>query len=703
MLGRNNLFIKGLTNDILDEYDNFVFNYRKDMMLEDKKFQKNLSQFEKVDKKYRDKLKPSVDMYNRKSKRIFASQYNKSKDSISKKFKTSPKKFSSDMKKFFNKVVTDYKTLTPVQRLSLSDLKDSGMKMKDYDNLFSVREINTEKRRKEGRAILTDLIKNYIFLNEASFEKGFLSIPINQIDGGKINEISSLFEYLFLATDQGCQKKLRADGYEFIDGSDIACTNGFAHIMNKFKSIGVQSVNGIVFQGSFKSVPGSNFVVKTNVKKNGGDELDYEYDVQQRLNGLRRHIPNFSLAYGIFSCNESDEIRKLRGAKDYKKRIEKKLDATNRKHRNYKAYLQKFKDVEYDLQSMKTVGALCNKNTNRNNAGSIYTVSEIVNNPITLGDYSMNGAESYKDVVDALLQVTCALVVAQSKKSFCHYDLHADNVLLQKIQQFDTSLKDTTDVIFNYEMDNPNIPNFFVNVKYLAVLIDFGRSYVPDKAMGYDRNTNPDYEPFSSYTNITPNRFNGLHDICRLWPIVLYNAIYYNRKINAHDKTKLKKMFVAMDQMFGTSKNFYIMYDKFHLDSAIFFVSALFGHYPDLIPELVGGRGTVIYNWSMDIGENQKLSLTNNHGFFKIKKYMNDLGTQWLYDTNKGNFVYDMFGVKKDRVKVGGKKSPKLPKMEKKTISPKDIASVDVLFKKVAAKLKKTGEKFPSENISYKR
>lgn len=73
-------------------------------------------------------------------------------------------------------------------------------------------------------------------------------------------------------------------------------------------------------------------------------------------------------------------------------------------------------------------------------------------------------------IYSCIKQVLMAINIAQKKKSFTHYDLHSDNILLKKCNK---------DMVFLYVLDENN--QFLIPTNgYYPQIIDFGFSYIKD-------------------------------------------------------------------------------------------------------------------------------------------------------------------------------------------------------------------------------
>lgn len=95
--------------------------------------------------------------------------------------------------------------------------------------------------------------------------------------------------------------------------------------------------------------------------------------------------------------------------------------------------------------------------------GEIYT--EYISGP-TLKQWITSQAYNEPDLVDILIQVSLALAVAQTYCSFIHYDMVADNIIVQNVG--------SQKIPFDYNVGKKR-PVRFAS-KYVPVIIDFGKS-----------------------------------------------------------------------------------------------------------------------------------------------------------------------------------------------------------------------------------
>jgi hypothetical protein len=343
--------------------------------------------------------------------------------------------------------------------------------------------------------------------------KLYLDIPLRGKEG-KLNRILNIYNGLI------AMNQIADSSY-----SNIKIVGSFKQKLKDITSIGLESVNGIIFKADIGDDKNLTCVIKTDVSSTA-DPLDYEYHIQSILNNLRLDIPNFSLAFGIFKCipsNDTLSVRKLKAKSN--------SDKINRTEKE-----EIFKELKRNYGKIKNI---CQVPTEKNMDIDpfIFTVSEFVENPISLLDFCEYKAKNIDDVIDVLLQVTCALQVAQDKYKFTHYDIHPGNVLLkplEKLDKFEKGMKP----LFCYKLGKKNLPYYFIRTNYVAIIIDFGRSYIANKRMYFDdSDTSPNFAPFGKMFKITPNKFNPLWDIARVWGSSL-KICKYNKNISASGKYK---------------------------------------------------------------------------------------------------------------------------------------------------------------------
>lgn len=143
------------------------------------------------------------------------------------------------------------------------------------------------------------------------------------------------------------------------------------------------------------------------------DNLEVEYAIGfYMINELRSLIPNFMLTYGIFACGETDSDAK----------------------------------------------GICDPRA----PTAQYLAVEKINNAVSSFDFVKTA--SMEDMLLLYLQVYLALLVAKEHCAFAHYDLHSDNVLIQRLKE-PRKQRYTVQGI-----------NYDLVLNFVAIIIDFGFS-----------------------------------------------------------------------------------------------------------------------------------------------------------------------------------------------------------------------------------
>jgi hypothetical protein len=155
--------------------------------------------------------------------------------------------------------------------------------------------------------------------------------------------------------------------------------------------------------------------------------IQHESVVMNGLNSISSYCPHFCRYVGNIMCDVNPAIRKTSNPFD-----------TN--------------GVKYTIQ--KEV-MLC----------------EYIANSQKMYNYIRCVDKIHEDVLYSIIkQVLMALIIAQNKKRFTHYDLHSNNVMIKKCNK---------DLVFLYVLDDEN--QFCVPTHgYYPVIIDFGFSYIED-------------------------------------------------------------------------------------------------------------------------------------------------------------------------------------------------------------------------------
>ena len=174
------------------------------------------------------------------------------------------------------------------------------------------------------------------------------------------------------------------------------------------------------------------------------DSLLYEYYVGLFLNQYTKIFPCFCETYGIYKSDskKTDLFTTITNIKKNLKLID--LDST-KINENFKNYGCKNKEI------------------------NIHILIQYINNPKTFNsihDYIINGNLNFTGLLPILYQIYLPLSILGN--SFTHYDLHGNNILLQR-------LNNNNFIKFNYHISSTEIISF--NTYYLVKIIDYGRCY----------------------------------------------------------------------------------------------------------------------------------------------------------------------------------------------------------------------------------
>jgi len=177
------------------------------------------------------------------------------------------------------------------------------------------------------------------------------------------------------------------------------------------------------------------------------------------LNKLRKHVPNFVYALGIFSCPPFKQ--------DNKGNI----------------VMNKF--CTYDNKNKMTNYLIYERIPGKTFRHHIYNS--------TLKDY---------EVLTIIIQLLAALQVAFIKYRYTHYDLHLGNIMIRE-------LDDYKNVKYKFTNSLGNKKTLYITTKYIPTIIDYGYSYVHLNGENYGRANMPSY-------GIYNDRPSPIHDIYKM-------------------------------------------------------------------------------------------------------------------------------------------------------------------------------------------
>jgi hypothetical protein len=184
------------------------------------------------------------------------------------------------------------------------------------------------------------------------------------------------------------------------------------------KLLSNKSVEGIVLTEGLK-FSDDTFVVKYS-KGSSSDDLLHEYFIGLELNSLRKYIPTFMYAFGMFKCGVKEKI------------INKK-----------------------DIIPI----SICSDETN---VKSLLILEKIDGQPFedVLKFLNVN------EIMEIIIQLFIGLKFANERLEYCHLDLHFKNILIKHFK---------VDQIVKYPYNGLDV---FIKTKNIPIIIDFGFSRV---------------------------------------------------------------------------------------------------------------------------------------------------------------------------------------------------------------------------------
>lgn len=273
---------------------------------------------------------------------------------------------------------------------------------------------------------------------------------------------------------------------DFLNIEDyINIINDFSLVSN-LKKVNNDSANATLFQLTYtvkkpnsKKVDYIYSILKASKKKTA-DNIIYEYLMGLVLNDYIKKFPCFIYTYGIYMVSETflKKAKKLFGDK----RESVILSNLNSKKINNNILTVPeitFFDENTPEKNKKLIKNSCNY-------PDYYALMlEYIDNFKTFDKLMMDFLEKKKitkteysdffniEFLSILFQIYIPLYGL--RKVFTHYDLHTDNVLIQKIDLDGSSNNQC--ISFKYNVNGINIE---FKSKYMIKIIDYGRSYIED-------------------------------------------------------------------------------------------------------------------------------------------------------------------------------------------------------------------------------
>ena len=215
----------------------------------------------------------------------------------------------------------------------------------------------------------------------------------------------------------------------------------FEYAVSPIKSLGAVSANGFVKEIEYERDGYKAHAILKSSQRNQADNLVYEYLVGIKyVNRIMKSFPCFVETYGLYFYSNNN-VWKYMAAKKYV--YTDQLNSLD---------LQQNIDYTKACKESKYAAILIQ---HINNAKSLYGM-------IT----SMNAKFIQLDLIYILFIVYQALALLS--KTFTHYDLHLDNVLIYR---------PFPDQVIQYHYHNEDGTEFSFYSPYIPKMIDYGRSY----------------------------------------------------------------------------------------------------------------------------------------------------------------------------------------------------------------------------------
>ena len=229
----------------------------------------------------------------------------------------------------------------------------------------------------------------------------------------------------------------------------------FEYATAPIKRIGTPSANGFINEIQYDHRGYKAYAVLKSSVRPGADNLMYEYMVGQYVNKLNKRFPCFVETYGYYIYDNTMKVN-AKGVWSFLKdsKITANMDTIKKG-----LILQKTTDYAKACKQSKFLAILIQ------HLNGIIAIKDRMHSPNFVA----------YELTNVLFQIYMPLSILGN--SFTHYDLHHENVNLYEPE------KDSY-IHFHYHMSGGQEYSF--KSKYIAKIIDYGRSYFKDEEAGID-------------------------------------------------------------------------------------------------------------------------------------------------------------------------------------------------------------------------
>jgi hypothetical protein len=229
--------------------------------------------------------------------------------------------------------------------------------------------------------------------------------------------------------------------------------NDFTAVEN-IRTIGVSSDNGFIKEIKYSRDGYNAYAILKSAKHSDSDNLMYEYEVGQYINGRNKYFSCFLETYGLHMYKNSDAWRYFK-------------DILEIDRERLLAGITAIPQIDYKKGCLKSK--------------YIAILIQHINKAITFNQFILNGlneVDLFKkeyalsfDVFYILYQIYFVLDIL--KNEFTHYDLHTNNVLLYGLNK---------DEYITYQYHLKSGQTVVFQSQYIAKIIDYGRCYYYEDA-----------------------------------------------------------------------------------------------------------------------------------------------------------------------------------------------------------------------------
>jgi hypothetical protein len=223
----------------------------------------------------------------------------------------------------------------------------------------------------------------------------------------------------------------------------------FKYAIAPIKRIGAPSANGFINEIQYDNNGYKAYAVLKSSVNETSDNLMYEYMVGQYVNKLNKRFPCFLETYGYYTYKDANTWNFLRNT----------IQTTDMRTIKQGLVLQKTIDYANACNNSKLLSILIQHLKGIKSFKSMMSIDTFVRN----------------EMLNILFQIYIPLSLLST--TFTHYDLHNENVNVYEPEQ-------NSYIQFHYHFTPNNVVSF--KSKYIAKIIDYGRSYYNDEEANMD-------------------------------------------------------------------------------------------------------------------------------------------------------------------------------------------------------------------------